>query len=522
MPSIQTGPSRLGMHLLAIPTAVSIIAFLGYSSQYLFNSAHYLDPGPLSLPQMVFSNCLLACIWWTYFQACTVDPGRYDFSHLSPSGELSKLNAETTENSADKRRLSTSSSGSSSHLPTDTAENGGSAGVPLTSKRWCKKCDAPKPERAHHCRHCKRCIPKMDHHCPWTGNCVSMQTFPHFLRFIVTVNIGLWLLMYLLARRFYALYEQRNMPAYLGPTMPQLVHLTVLLLVCSGTLLALSIMLYSAMQTWLFNTTMIEGWEIDRHEAVIERYGATAEDGTYWGEYGDEGDIEDEFDDDPDFEEETAFVREADDDDDEYYRTLEKKVRKAAAKRMRTEFPYDLGFFANMSQAMGTANFLLWLFPFAGHPVIAKGGSGAGWDWPENGFNDKTGMWPPPDPEKLRHAAAGGIDAGTTSAFTSGRDGTGTAEEEKAAFQARQEADFRRRNNHKQQPDPTRITGPIGQVDSDDEFEQGMDGEPGWTNADGDRLRDFGVDEDSDGDDEDVPIATLMQRRSNAKDKKRQ
>ncbi|EPE06183.1 palmitoyltransferase pfa4 [Ophiostoma piceae UAMH 11346] len=504
------------MQLIAIPSAVSIIVFLGYSSQYLFNSATYLEPGPLSPPQLVFVNCLLGCIWWTYYRACTVDPGRYDFSHLGTSNELSKW---TAESSADhKRRLSSSSSGSSSHLPpAGTAEAGGDEGGPsTTSKRWCKKCNAPKPDRSHHCRHCRRCIPKMDHHCPWTGNCVSMQTFPHFLRFIVIVNVSLWLLAVLLARRFYALYEQRHLPAYLGPTMPQLIHLTVLTLVCSGTLLALSIMLYSAMQTWLFNTTMIEGWEIERHEAVIERYGATSTDGSYWND--------DEYDfDDDDYDEGAALARDVDDDDDEYYQKLEKKVRKAAAMRMRIEFPYDLGFFANMAQAMGTSNFVLWLFPFAGHPVIAPGGSGAGWDWPENGFNDHTGMWPPPDPEKLRHAAAGGIDAGTNTAFTSGRDGSGTAEEEKAAFHARQEADFRRRTlqTHQYQSDPTEITGPIGQVGSDDEFEQGMDGEPGWTNADGDRLRDFGVDEDAD-DDDDVPIATLLKRRGGAQDKKKQ
>lgn len=40
-------------------------------------------------------------------------------------------------------------------------------------KRWCRKCWAPKPERAHHCSFCKRCVLKMDHHCPWlANNCV--------------------------------------------------------------------------------------------------------------------------------------------------------------------------------------------------------------------------------------------------------------------------------------------------------------------------------------------------------------
>ena len=32
--------------------------------------------------------------------------------------------------------------------------------------RRCRKCDGPKPERAHHCSVCKRCVLLMDHHCP--------------------------------------------------------------------------------------------------------------------------------------------------------------------------------------------------------------------------------------------------------------------------------------------------------------------------------------------------------------------
>ena len=29
----------------------------------------------------------------------------------------------------------------------------------------CKKCQMPKPPRAHHCSICRRCVLKMDHHC---------------------------------------------------------------------------------------------------------------------------------------------------------------------------------------------------------------------------------------------------------------------------------------------------------------------------------------------------------------------
>jgi hypothetical protein len=33
-------------------------------------------------------------------------------------------------------------------------------------KKYCRRCKAYKPQRAHHCSICGRCIVKMDHHCP--------------------------------------------------------------------------------------------------------------------------------------------------------------------------------------------------------------------------------------------------------------------------------------------------------------------------------------------------------------------
>ncbi|WVR04496.1 hypothetical protein IAU60_001500 [Kwoniella sp. DSM 27419] len=60
--------------------------------------------------------------------------------------------------------------------------------------RWCKKCDAWKPDRTHHCRHCRQCVLKMDHHCPWVGNCVGLHNYKAFLLF---VNYGLLLAVYI-------------------------------------------------------------------------------------------------------------------------------------------------------------------------------------------------------------------------------------------------------------------------------------------------------------------------------------
>ncbi|KAI9230572.1 MAG: DHHC palmitoyltransferase-domain-containing protein [Piptocephalis tieghemiana] len=51
--------------------------------------------------------------------------------------------------------------------------------------RWCKRCKAPKPDRAHHCSVCRQCVLKMDHHCPWINNCVGHRNQKPFLLFVL-------------------------------------------------------------------------------------------------------------------------------------------------------------------------------------------------------------------------------------------------------------------------------------------------------------------------------------------------
>lgn len=417
------------VQVIAVPAVCTLIAFLGYFPQILFRN-ETLQPGPPSTSETYIFNTLLGLLWYTYYKAVTTDPGRYVFDEK----------------------------------------------IIEVEGRWCNKCDAPKPPRAHHCRHCKRCVPKMDHHCPWTKNCVSMTTFPHFYRFLCYANFALWYLGYLVFQRFYALWEERHMPAYLGPSIPVLASLAISGLVCFFTSLLLGIMLVTTTKNWIFNQTTIESWEADRHEAIAERGGKD-----WWDVTGPDG----------------------------------KKFRFE-----KIEFPYDIGFFENMSQAMGTSFFPMWLFPFAGNPKIgtSKSGKRTGWEWEENGFNRTEGMWPPPDPEKIRRAArtwpAGRRDFDAELRALDADD-----EQFKEAFRKRQAADIERRKNMM-----------VAELEEDDEYgmPSDVDENGDWANDDGEKLVDFGVDVDDDmpGDDrvegittahdEDVPLAELIRRRKAA------
>ncbi|RDA90026.1 hypothetical protein CP533_1954 [Ophiocordyceps camponoti-saundersi (nom. inval.)] len=416
----------------AVHAVCLLIAFLSYFSQYIFHRST-LEPGPPSRTETVVFNVLILCLWYSYFKSVSVDPGRYNHS--------------------DK--------------------------VVEVLGGWCKKCAAPKPPRAHHCRLCGRCIPKMDHHCPWTKNCVSLTTFPHFLRFLLYANMSLWALARMLWLRFYALWQVRHLPAYLGPSLGALVALAITSLVCLCTASALGIMLITTVRTWLFNCTLIEGWELDRHEAIVERRGRDS-----WGMVLPGGD----------------------------------KVRFE-----RVEFPYDIGIFSNMAQAMGTSNILRWFFPFSGNPNLGERGRGIGWTWEENGFNRQEGMWPPLDPDKIRRSA-GPWHAPRAEYGAQLQDDNLSPEEWKQAFRNRQEQDEERKRSlllELEEVDDFLVVEEMSECDDTQDRHEGRAN--AWINSDGERLHDYGVDEEAEETDasalpagdleDDVPLAELLRRR---------
>jgi palmitoyltransferase len=103
---------------LAVPAVLSLIALLSFSSQYLFL---YIQPGPLDKQETIVFNSLIVLLLVSYARAVLTDPG---------------------------------------HIPTDwigssVAVDGKNDGK-KSKPRWCRRCEAAKPPRAHHCKVCKR------------------------------------------------------------------------------------------------------------------------------------------------------------------------------------------------------------------------------------------------------------------------------------------------------------------------------------------------------------------------------
>ncbi|KAM6512301.1 palmitoyltransferase for Vac8p [Fusarium solani] len=75
-------------------------------------------------------------------------------------------------------------------LPTQNAPPATSYTVKSNGElRFCKKCQARKPDRAHHCSTCRRCVLKMDHHCPWLATCIGLRNHKAFLLFLIYTTL---------------------------------------------------------------------------------------------------------------------------------------------------------------------------------------------------------------------------------------------------------------------------------------------------------------------------------------------
>ncbi|KUL82615.1 hypothetical protein ZTR_10259 [Talaromyces verruculosus] len=293
------------------------------------------------------------------------------------------------------------------------------------------------------------------------------------------------------------LWENRNMPSYLGPSIPALCHLFILLVVNSLTLFALFVLLVRSIWAIGANVTTIESWEIERHKTLLRR-------ARYFGGYLDGPD------------------------------GMKVRIRKQ-------EFPYDVGILSNVKAGMGGSwNILSWFWPLASTPDRKSG-----LDFEVNEFEDPNLSWPPPDPDRIPRKSRpilSSSDPFTIPHFDSPAD-------EMAAFRQRQQEDLarragvinddsaagiRRRRKFHERYKTNKSSQP--KVESEDEVAEDSEGneneddaqhsgpeandhidvdegEEAWRNAEGERLDDFGVDEDVEFyDEEDVPLSVLKER----------
>ncbi len=270
---------------------------------------------------------------------------------------------------------------------------------------------------------------------------------------------------------------------YLGPSPAQLVFLFIILIANSITLFALVMLLAHNIWTLAANVSTIEGWEIERHETLLRR-------ARVLGGYLDGPD----------------------------------GIR---IKITRQEYPYDIGIYQNMKQGMG-GSFIFWLWPFAATPSTESGlqfetNGFEGKNEPQSSNNihltvtDPTQSWPPPDPDRMSRKP----NVMSDQAFTYADDSR-SSREQIDAFRRRQEEDLKRFHY----AGPVVRRRPFHERHKDDGLENDQNtkdlqsrnsvdgGEEAWRDSEGDRLNDYGVDEDIEFYDEDsIPLAELLLRQ---------
>lgn len=186
-----------------------------------------------------------------------------------------------------------------------------------------------------------------------------------------------------------------------------------------------------------------------------------------------------------------------------------------------------------MVQGMNSRNPINWFNPFAATPSLSSGLS-----FETNGFEDEGTVWPPPDPDRAYRRNATAVNA---DAFRYAESEL-NAEDTVAAFKARQAEDaVRRRRPYAGVRDRAEDDAELGRNEEDftygddasdevgyeeeeEELERAKggkerEGEAAWRNSEGERLKDFGVDEDVefyDEQDDDLPLSELIARRQAA------
>lgn len=107
---------------------------------------------------------LVGMLAWSYFAAVCTEPGSVPLGWMPFADEEEA--SEQLENLGSQRSGVENLAGSS-------------------RPRFCRKCSAWKPPRAHHDSMTGRCVLKMDHYCVWIANCVGLLNYKAFILFLV-------------------------------------------------------------------------------------------------------------------------------------------------------------------------------------------------------------------------------------------------------------------------------------------------------------------------------------------------
>lgn len=187
-----------------------------------------------ALVMSAFTVVVVLCVW-SYLATVTVDPGRVPPGwHPFPDEQHARAELE---------RMSYSNYYFDRRDP--------------RRPRFCKRCQAWKPERAHHCSVSGRCVLKMDHWCIWVVNCVGLLNYKFFLLFIFYAALGCLLALAVLLKSMIDFFNNRLH----GSSAP----LVFIVSITSGAF-ALSLAGFLAMHGQLIaaNCTTIEMYEKDR------------------------------------------------------------------------------------------------------------------------------------------------------------------------------------------------------------------------------------------------------------------
>ncbi|KAI9027182.1 DHHC palmitoyltransferase-domain-containing protein [Phycomyces nitens] len=215
---------------------VLLIATIAYSSQLMvFGPAL----GGLTMTAVWFLaplNALVAMVFYNYYLAVTTDPGKVP----------------------------------SDWVPAVVIKENKPLGI--TGPRVCKACNIYKPPRSHHCRYCKRCVLKMDHHCPWIDNCVGHGNYPHFMRFVIYVDLACSYVVGLLVWRVRIILDSiRHFQFNAEPSTPEIVFMVLNFVLAFVVLFCVGILSVYHLYCIAKNQSTIEGWERGKVEKLVKR-----------------------------------------------------------------------------------------------------------------------------------------------------------------------------------------------------------------------------------------------------------